>query len=301
MRLHDKFIKLLHLGQYMGHIRQDIIYQNRKDKLTDLALHSAEMGISSEQYCKEKIIVSLTTYGKRLYDVYLTIESIMQQSMKPNHIVLWLEEDLENTSLPRILSLQQRRGLEIAFCKDMRSYKKLVPALHKFPDDVIVTIDDDLIYEFDLLEKLIQAYQEDPSFIYCHRCHKIRLNSTGKLKPYNHWEWNIGNLLPDILNFPTGGAGTLYPPHSLDEEVLNEDVFLRICPQADDVWFKAMALKKGTLSRRVQSRKTNGEDYIVNDGVQDMGLCKSNVDGEALNDKQIKAVFDRYDLYKYLK
>ncbi|WP_455669717.1 hypothetical protein [Phocaeicola sp.] len=293
-------MKLLHLGRYMESIRQDIIYQNRRNRLTDLALHSTQIGISSERYCKEEIIVSLTTYGKRLYDVYLTIESIMQQSMKANRIVLWLGEDLRNKPLPRILLLQQQRGLEISFCKDIRSYTKLVPALCKFPDDIIITVDDDAVYEFDLLEKLIIAYQEDPSFIYCHRCHRMIVEDDGKLKPYNDWIWTTEDLMHNALYFPTGVGGILYPPHSLDEEVLNEDVFLRICPQADDVWFKAMALKKGTLSRKVQSRNINGEDYIVNEGVQDVGLCRSNVLGEALNDKQIKAVFERYDLYQYL-
>lgn len=95
MELYNKFMKLLHIGQYLNNFQKDIIYQNRKDRLTELALCSSTKGISKERYCQKEVIVSLTTYGKRLYDVYLAIESIMQQSMKPNRIVLWLGDELK--------------------------------------------------------------------------------------------------------------------------------------------------------------------------------------------------------------
>ena len=42
---------------------------------------------------KEKIIVSLTTYNKRINTVFLTIESIFEQTVKPDKIVLWLDKN----------------------------------------------------------------------------------------------------------------------------------------------------------------------------------------------------------------
>lgn len=48
------------------------------------------------------------------------------------------------------------------------------------------------------------------------------------------------------LNFLTGGAGTLFPPHSLPNEVLNKEKNMELCPYADDVWFKAIAILNGT-------------------------------------------------------
>lgn len=103
------------------------------------------------------------------------------------------------------------------------------------------------------------------------------------------------------MNFLTGVGGVLYPPDSLDEEVMNEEVFLDICKYADDVWFYAMALKKGTLVNKVRTRDVGSDDYILNDAVQDMGLSMVNTRGEMLNDSQIKAVFTRYGLYDKLK
>jgi len=262
---------------------------------------SASMGVSEKRYCDHDIIVSLTTYGKRIHTVHLAIESIMNQTMKANRIILWLDFSFKNKPLPRTLQLQQKRGLEIRFCKDIKSYKKLIPTLCEFPDDAIITVDDDMIYEIDLLEHLIMAYQLERSYIYCCRHHRMLLDANKKLLSYNLWKHedptvNEGN----VMNFPTGGEGILYPPHSLDEEVFNESVFMNICPYADDVWFKAMALKKGTLSKKVRTHDPSGNDSLENLEVQDVGLKRINTEGECLNDMQIAAVFRRYSLYKYL-
>lgn len=136
----------------------------------------------------------------------------MEQTMKANRIILQLDYSFENQPLPIALQLLQKRGLEIEYCRDIRSYTKLIPALKKFPDAAIITIDDDVIYELDVLEKLIVAYQNNPSYIYCNRFHLMRPDGKGKLLPYIQWEWNSAGTEADILNFPTGVGGVLSPP-----------------------------------------------------------------------------------------
>lgn len=265
--------------------------------LQHLALHEMEKGITDAYHHEGcQLVVSLTTYGKRLYDVYLTIESIMQQTMKPNRIVLWLAEDMQNDELPIVLQKQMSRGLEIRFCKDTKSYKKLIPALHEFPDDIIVTIDDDIFFAFDMLENLYRSYKTAPMQVHCNRVHRIKLNGDGTLMRYNDWGYEYKEPGLSMLNFPTGGAGALYPPHILSDEVMNENAFMELSPRADDVWFKAMAMLNGVKCQKV---RTHDPYLYFNDAVQDVALSKGNVDnGE--NDGQIKAVFERYDLYKLL-
>ena len=56
MELYNKFMKLLHIGQYLNNFQKDIIYQNRKDRLTELALCSSTKGISKERYCQKEVI-----------------------------------------------------------------------------------------------------------------------------------------------------------------------------------------------------------------------------------------------------
>lgn len=277
-------------------------FELNKNQLEQNILYCKEKGISDKKYCNHDIIVSLTTYGKRIHDVCLTIESIMEQTLKANRIILWLDYSFENQKLPQSLELLKERGLEIKFCEDLRSYKKLIPSLIECPNDAIITIDDDIIYNFDLIENLVINYLADNRYIYCTRYHRMKLNEKDQLLPYNQWHLICESEDINILNIPTGCGGVLYPPKSLDTEVLNKDVFMDICKYADDVWFKAMALKKGTLCKKVYNRKYNdGSYFISNEVVQDAALWRINVEGESLNDKQIKAVFSKYDLYKLLE
>ncbi len=275
-------------------------FSQRKVQIDQNMLFCTESGVTSERYCDHDIIVSLTTYGRRIHSVYMTIESIMEQTMKPNRIILWLDYSFEGKRLPESINKLRKRGLEVAFCKDVRSYKKLLPALCKFPDDAIITVDDDVLYDVNMLENLIVPYLENPNAIYSNRVHKMIPDGNGKLLPYNNWEWCTKEHGVSDLYFFTGVGGVLYPPHSLDEEVKNEAVFMQICPAADDVWFKAMSLKKGTPVCRVETRHTNGEEYFVDDETQDMALCNQNV-GLSLNDRQLDAVFTKYNLYPLLQ
>ena len=267
-----------------------------KNQMTEHILHDSESGITDARYTDHELIVSLTTYGKRIYDVAFAIESIMQQSLKANRIILWLDESFQGKRLPESLYLQQKRGLEISFCKDIGPYTKLIPALRRFPNDAVITIDDDAIYDYDLLERLIIPYLSNPSYIYCHRMHKMKFDMDGSLLPYIEWDWECTDNHPSHLNFATGVGGILYPPHSLDEEVFNEEIFLKYCRTADDIWFNAMAIKKGTKVERIISRNLHGNDYLSNIYVQDVRLYNVNVLGEMLNDKQIDAVFTKYNI-----
>ncbi len=294
----NKIKNILNLSEQLELNSKSIIYNNRVDLLNYICHSSKEVGIIPEKYCDVEIIVSLTTYGKRLHDVYLTIESIMQQSRKANRIVLWLSEELKEEQLPMTILSQRKRGLEIHFCKDIKSYKKLIPSLIKFPDDVIITVDDDVLYDYDMLDKLVSSYFVNPNYIYYNRGHKIKFISDKHIEEYNNWEWNSISLEASPLNFPTGVGGILYPPKCFNEEVFNEEVFFDICMFADDVWFKAMALLNGTQSKKVYTRNIKGEEYIENPNEQDLGLGSVN-NLLKQNDVQIKAIFDRYNIYEF--
>jgi hypothetical protein len=97
-----------------------------------------------------------------------------------------------------------------------------------------------------------------------------------------------------MMLFPTGTGGVLYPPHCLHEEVHNVEAFCQLCPSADDVWFKAMAMLNNVPCRKVLPH------YRPIPGVsntQEGGLWTMN---QIQNDQQIEAVFSRYRLYDQL-
>lgn len=278
--------------------------ERKGEELVALAFSSYERGITSEEYFKgRQIIVSLTTHGKRIYEVFKSIESIMQGSMLPNRIVLWLSVDFFDKPLPKSLINQKKRGLEIYYVNDLGPHTKLIPALRKFPEDIIVTIDDDMYYQYDMLENLINAYLVDPTSIHANRVTIMTFNNNSNLNSYLKW---IHYCHPDkntSRNLITGVEGCLYPPHSLHEEVFNESIFRDICRYADDVWFTAMALLKGTPIKHVYTHYPNGcAGGIENKNVQDIGLYHRNDSyGNCRNDVQIKAVFDYYNIYSLIR
>lgn len=280
----------------------NLTFSHKADMLTDKALHSTISGVTSEKYGDSEVIVSLTTFGRRLSRVYLTIESLMQQSMPANKIVLWISEEFKSKPLPKLLQNQTKRGLEVRYCKDIRSYTKLVPSLRTFPEATIITVDDDLIYDVDVLETLISHHLAYPKEICANRIHLMKKTSEGKLQTYMDWDWHVPYTgKSDKLNFLTGVGGVLYPPHCLDPEVLNEEVFLDICKYADDVWFTAMAIKAGTPIVKTCTFTPKGEGYVDNMEVQDMALHNQNIDPTVCrNDAQIEAVFSKYNLYKLI-
>ncbi|MCF0190797.1 MAG: hypothetical protein HUJ96_05995 [Marinilabiliaceae bacterium] len=278
-------------------LQKEVQYDNRRLQIEQNILHCDENGTTDTKYCDHNIIVSLTTYGKRLHDVAIAIESIMEQTMKANRIVLWLDEGLRDKVLPNNLQLLQKRGLEIEYCKDLRSYKKLIPSLRKFPNDAIITVDDDLIYHYDMLEPLIVSHVSNPDTIFFHRMHKITFDYQGNLKPYNEWEYLSKDDSQTTFVFFTSGGGTIFPPHCFDDEVLREDIFLDICKFADDVWWNAMALRSEVKRKCI--KYTPSDCFLLNCEAQSDGLFNVNV-LENKNDEQIKSVFSRYSLYEKL-
>ena len=276
--------------------------QWRIESLKAKTLTSDEPGISDKEYCDKEVIVSLTSFGKRIHDVYLAIESIMQGTLKPNRIVLWLgESEFSGKPLPLTLQKQQLRGLEISFCKDIRSYTKLIYSLRSFPESIIITIDDDVIYEYDVLERLLNAHLQHPNSICACRTHQVVLGEDHKPVSYLDWKWEVeSNDDANRLLFPTGVGGVLYPPRCFPNEVLNEQAFMTLCPYADDIWFYAMEVLNGTPVVHVFTGRPEGYFYRLLSSGYD-SLQKDNIDPTSCrNDSQLKAVFDKYNLYEKL-
>jgi len=274
----------------------------KRIKLLDaLVLSTKESIITPLKTAEVSLIVSFTTYSKRIHDAHLVVESIAQQTLKPHRIILWLDEnEFTLETITEALKMQVKRGLEVRFCPNFRSYKKLIPTLQHFPDANVITIDDDILYPPDMIEILLKEHQMFPEYVLGNRVHRIRLNGHGEVLPYINWEWEIKRGGADDLVFITSGGGTLFPSKCFSREVMNSDVFLEICPNADDVWFKAMSLLNGVKSKKVNDDRAFSERFLPIPGSQDIALFKYNVD-ECGNDKQLKAVFEKYDLFKYLK
>ena len=126
----------------------------------------------------EKIIVSLTSFPARINIVVKTIKTLLTQTLKPDIVVLWLApEQFPNgeKDLPEELLELKKYGLTIDWYKDIRSYKKIIPTLKKYPNAVIITTDDDIYYAPDTIESLYKSYLEHKNEVQAHRCDWLKV------------------------------------------------------------------------------------------------------------------------------
>jgi len=269
-------------------------FRFRSELLKLVTIGAKEQGISDKLLCNKEVIVSLTTYDKRYYEVYLTIESIMQGTVKPNRIILWLADEMKSMSIPVSLQRQMERGLEIGYTKDIRSFKKLIPTLKDNPESVIITIDDDALYEYDLVENLVNAYKADPRHVHGSRLRCFNLDKHGMPEDYRKWKEVCHTGQPSPRNMCIGVGGVLYPPHCFTDEVFNEASFMDLCPRADDIWFWCMANMNGYSSDKIFTHSRRGVDFLVNPDVQEFSLTKTNLAGSSENNRQLLNVLTHY-------
>ena len=235
------------------------------------------------------VIISLTSIPSRLSTLHLTIKSLLSQDVSFEKIILWLHQDLKDDLPPRLEKLQGKR-FEIRYCETTEPHRKLVETLKLYPDRIIVTCDDDVIYPDDWLHRLLASWKHTPDDIVAHRCRKIGIKN-GQVRPYRKWHSEpTGESSP--LAVALGWGGVLFPPGSLDERVLDRDAYMRLSPNADDLWYKAMAMLKGTAMRKSRYPYPAPIPII---GSQSVSLQKRNI-GEDLNRVQLLALAREYNL-----
>lgn len=293
-------IKKFLLNVFNNHFKSlehKIKYEILTSNLQDKAMNSVNSGISDEKYCENDIIISLTSYASRVQTVHLTIESLLNQTIKPNKIILWLNAPYNSDNIPQILKKQINRGLEVKFAEDYKSYGKLIHSLINYPNDTIITCDDDVLYPYDFVEKFVQAHCKDKTSIYFYHGSKMTLTKDNQLMPYKFWDENVCSGEDSVFHFPFGNCGILYPPKSLNKEVLNTNAFVELAPFADDIWFRAMSLLNNTPCKKIAQDSHPFDKMIAISSAQNVTLWQINL---SKNDEQIKNVFSKYNIYQKL-
>jgi hypothetical protein len=243
------------------------------------------------------IIVSLTTIKERLPYVHIVIETLLQQSILPDRIVLWMDENLrlppENAA---ILEQQVARGLEIRRCRDVGPHTKYYFALQSFPPHTLVLADDDIVFPSSWLGELLEAHRAAPKVIQTHRAHEILFEPDGQPKPYTQWNWHAKGIESSPRLVATSGFGTLFPAGSLHRDVCDVATAQSLAPRADDLWLKAMSLKAGSRIAKVRPEPFH---HFFIPGTQVVRLWDDN-GMRGGNDRQFRAIMDHYQLWHHL-
>ena len=200
---------------------------------------------------QKKVIVSLTSFPAAIPYAENAIKSILVGNTLPDKIILYLTfSQFKDSKIPLNLTALAKNNplFEIRnYNEDIRSYRKLIPALKDFPNEIIVTIDDDVHYHKNMLNRLLSRHKKYPNAIIGHRIRRIKLNAR-----YKSWKlYKPASLLkfsfkPSYRNLQVGVGGVLYPPNSLNTKMLDSNLFTEIAPTTDDIWFWAAAVEKGT-------------------------------------------------------
>lgn len=239
-----------------------------------------------------RIIVSLTSFPNRINQIWLVIETILRQTKKPDKIILWLSKEQFSSleDLPRKLLKQIDRGLEIELVdEDLKSHKKYYYTLQKYPNDFMLTIDDDIFYRSTMINDLYNYSNLFPNVVISQYCKQIYWVNN-KLIPYSLWPYSkVHSETRSDLFFGTGG-GTLFPPNSLHSDVLNKFLFMKYTKTADDIWLNVMCKLK--LTKVVQTNYSTVLLPVLNFG----NITLDNINNGLLNknDECIKRLKDFY-------
>jgi len=236
------------------------------------------------------LVISLTSFPARYPTLGLTLRCLLLQSVRPDHIMLWIAEE-HQADLPADVLALRREGLVIGRCDNsLRSHNKYIHSRRLYPGAFIATADDDTYYGPGWLADLIADYDPRQRVIPCHRVHRITLRADGMPAAYRDWQWESAATEADPMVFPTGVGGVLYPPDCLHRDVDDAARILDLCPRADDVWLYWMAQRQGYLFRRTAAiHRLHHWRHS-----QEQGLMWSNVyDGDG-NDRQIAAMIGAF-------
>ena len=256
-------------------------------------------GMLGDKIGQDDIVLSLTSYGKRVESsLPYVLYSLLTQTVMPKKIAVYLDYDHWNDEvLPTLLQKLKKVGVDFYYCEDIRSYKKLIPALEMFPNNPIVTLDDDFYYNPNYMQWMTDAYMASDKKTILGQWGCKPEKQEGKYIPYNQWKDGQYDVIDSDISFY--GCCCCYPPYVFDGEILKRELFTKLCPTADDIWFWAME-ERQHIKRRYITPSGYGYNKPV-DRIYDYDIagdgCLTVINGlGGANDVQFRKVVDYYHL-----
>lgn len=196
------------------------------------------------------VVVTMTSFPQAITYATQAIRSLLDMSVLPDKLILYLTlSQFDTCGLPDELQALSRSHsiFEIRnYDRDIRSYRKLIPALQDFPEAIIVTVDDDVHYHKHMLRDLLDLHKQMPQAVIAHRVKRIKAGQPYRKWPKYRWyDFLTRKIHCSFTNLQTGVGGVLYPPHCLNAKLLDEDLFTSMAPTTDDIWFWAAAALNG--------------------------------------------------------
>ena len=262
----------------------------RKRYLYKKVLHASNLRKIKESDRNEKIIVSLTSYPQRFGSIPIVIKSLLMQTVLPDKIIVW--HDCDEKLLTDDMKVFEQYGVEfIKVEHDLGPHKKYFYALQKYKEDLVIVVDDDLIYPSDMIKTLMNAHINNPGCVCARRVHKIKFDEKYRITFYDNWIREcFYERRPSHLLMATSGAGTLYPPGSISAGAFDISNIKEKCLYGDDIWLKYFEILNNV--RAVWASNSMPMPPTV-DNSQENALSVKNVDNNR-NNIYIEAMNEKY-------
>ena len=182
----------------------------------------------------KRLIVSMTSYPKRIAMAFDMIKKLENQTKKPDKVVLYLSKD-EFPGCAFAEDVKPYAGeldFEIHWVEgNMKPHKKYYYAFQEYRDDYIITMDDDIIYAEDTIECFMRAAKKFPHTVLSMRTHLITRDVDGNIEAYDHWAQKCYEYVnePRMDLIAVGAGGCLYEPSLFDDEIFEKSIVLNLC------------------------------------------------------------------------
>ena len=223
----------------------------------------------------KEVIVSLTSWPKRIGMLGTTLDALLAQTAKPDRIIVWLAKDefgrFANSKIPKDIRAYRSKGVEFRWTpKSYTVHNKYQWTMREFPDAICITVDDDIVYLPTLVEDLLTSHGKHPGCVVAARTHIIKVGEDGQIAPYADWTLEQHELeyVPLFCLHATGVGGVLYPPHIFDEVLFDLERIERLCLRADDLWLKVNEVRMGVPVVQAIA----GAGLVYTPGTQEVGL-----------------------------
>lgn len=248
-------------------------------------------------YNHKFVIVTLTTIPSRLYNILPTIESIINQEIEPDEIVLSLPLESKREPKPNqdpydkniIKKILDKTNITIIRCNiDYGPATKLLGLLEReknknlSPDDeaLIITLDDDKIYDKETTKNLLEGWNRNKDCVVARKgCTFIQLSKDSESYLSNKTQLDkidrqkeiliIGNLI-DVdtsCSIILGTGGVLYKASFFKNDIFNYEDNNKKYPRKemfsrDDILFSGYLGKNGITKKIIKFKNNNTTNKI---------------------------------------
>ena len=214
----------------------------------------------------------------------------MYQTIKPDKIILWLGNDSIGVKLPIEIEKLKKYGLEVVYRdENLKPHKKYYYAIQDYPNSIVITVDDDVIYSPTMIASLLKMHEKYPKAVCARRVHEIVCDQLG-IANYNSWNQACQTEFRPKMNLmAVGVGGVLYPPNALDKRAFDKEMIKKVCLNADDLWLKFMEVLQETKVVWCPCLWQHPANILENQS----GLCDSNV-GDNRNDEYLERLSEYF-------